>query len=254
MVWSLAYSPDGRRLAIGQQGGIDGLGSVLRVWDVAGKREVISMARPSAYRCVAFSPDGKRLAAGTFDCVVEIYKTEGDVAMLEGFWRDLGEPINALAFLPNGLLVAGDWAGRLLFFNTPEPARRQLDPGRIFTIAVSPDGSTLAVAGQAGDINVYDVPSGRKYSTSKGHESAVESLAYSPDGKLLASAGWDHTVRLWDRSGRAVAVLKGHDRQVLCVRFSPDGKVLASSEGQTDVRHFENMPCDDQALGRRHAR
>jgi hypothetical protein len=44
MVWSLAYSPDGR-LAIGQQG-IDGLASVLRVWDLAGKSDVICMTRP----------------------------------------------------------------------------------------------------------------------------------------------------------------------------------------------------------------
>ena len=74
----------------------------------------------AAYRCVAFSPDGKKLAAGTFDCAVELYRTEGDVAMLDGFWKDLGEPINALAFLPNGggQLVAGDWAGKLLFFQS----------------------------------------------------------------------------------------------------------------------------------------
>ena len=81
---------------------------------------------------LAFSPDGKRLAAGTFDCAVEIYKTEGDVAMLDGFWRDLGEPINALAFLPNGQLVAGDWAGRLLFFDTPEPRSPTVGPWEDF--------------------------------------------------------------------------------------------------------------------------
>ena len=148
LVWSIAYSPDGRRLAIGQQG-IDGQSSALRVWDVAAKQDVFCMVRPSAYRCVAFSPDGKRLAAGTFDCAVELYRIEGDVAKLDGFWKDLGEPINALGFQRNerGDLVAGNWAGRLLFFHTPQLEGVQLDCGKIFTMAFSPDGTTLAVAG-----------------------------------------------------------------------------------------------------------
>ena len=89
LVWSLAFSPDGRRLAIGQQG-LDGQPSVLRVWDLAEKKDVMWRARPSAYRCVAFSPDGKRLVTGTFDATVEMYQMNGDVATLDGFWKELG--------------------------------------------------------------------------------------------------------------------------------------------------------------------
>jgi serine/threonine-protein kinase len=46
-VWSLAYSPDGRRLAIGQQGAPDSRYSMLRIWDVSGKKEIVSMTRPA---------------------------------------------------------------------------------------------------------------------------------------------------------------------------------------------------------------
>jgi WD40 repeat protein/tRNA A-37 threonylcarbamoyl transferase component Bud32 len=65
-VWALAYSPDGRRLAIGQIGKGE-RASFLRVWDLEKNCETAAFSRPAGFRCVAFSPDGKTLAAGSFD-------------------------------------------------------------------------------------------------------------------------------------------------------------------------------------------
>ena len=172
MVWSLAFSPDGNRLAIGQQG-IDRPPSILRIWDLAQRRDTIWYQHPVGYRSVAFSSDGRNLAAGNFDGTLTLLSMNNQHFTSE----NQGSPINSLVFIPNSAVIAaGDWDGWVRFHG-PDPIanRRPLKyPARIWALAVSPDGSTLAVGGEANSIHVYDVATRRLKATLEGHTHAVK--------------------------------------------------------------------------------
>jgi WD40 repeat protein/beta-lactamase regulating signal transducer with metallopeptidase domain len=118
----------------------------------------------------------------------------------------------------------------------------------VLALAYSPDGSTLASAGDDAVVLLRDVASGGVLGRLQGHTDAVSCLAFSPDGKTLATGSYDQTVRLWDvPSRRARATLAGHTNWVFSVAFSPDGKVLASAGHDKMVRVWDVLTGGETA-------
>jgi WD40 repeat protein len=82
------------------------------------------------------------------------------------------------------------------------------DTGKIYAMALSPDGKWLAAGGflHKSDyplrhaIRLYDFASGELKALLKGHEKVVSALAFSPDGMRLISGSFDETAILWDVS------------------------------------------------------
>ncbi len=110
----------------------------------------------------------------------------------------------------------------------------------VLALACSPDGKTLASAGEDSAVVLRDPATGAVRARLGGHVDAVTCLAYSPDGSTLASGGYDRTVRLRDgATGRERAVLRGHTQWVFALAFSPDGRQIASAGSDRTVRLWD---------------
>jgi WD40 repeat protein len=158
--------------------------------------DTLEDARPSAYSNVAFSPDGKTLACG--DLVIT---PKGESVSSVKLW-DVAER-KVIATLQGGGL--GD--------------------GGKFTVAFSPDGKTLAVAGA--DLTLWDLATRTEKATFKGRGTAV----FSRDWRMFATVQ-DTTVRLWEAAtGKERLSLAGHQGAIFSLAFSPDGKLLACGSG-----------------------
>ncbi len=116
--------------------------------------------------------------------------------------------------------------------------------GLVHAVALSPDGKTLASAGDDRLIRLWDPTGGKALGTLEGHAAAVRCLAFSPDGKTLASGGADKLICLWDvsaagRAGTKPMQLPGHTDMVMSLAYSPDGKMLVSGGWDSTARAWD---------------
>ncbi len=157
---------------------------------------------------LVFSPDGKQLVSGSSDKTVRLWDVEacGEIAILP-----MDEPRipMGVTFSPCGNLIAGGmdnkirlWcAKQLTILHTIPQSENNM---RTYALAFSPCGKYLASGTwwQPGmekmAIRIWDVATGENIHTFWGHNSDVQSLAFSPNGTMLASSGFDGTILVWD--------------------------------------------------------
>jgi WD40 repeat protein len=242
---SVAFSPDGKLLALGDTNG------EIHLWQMP---EATLLRTSKEYGSIvlsaAFSPDGKTLATGASNGTIRCW----DVSSwsIRQILQGNTSTVLGVAFSPDGKMLASsigdgtvrfwDWSnGRcLLTLPAHQSQAHEAQLSRRASLAFSPQGKILASGGDGGTLKLWDVETGECLKMFESDSPQIRSVAFSPDGKTIASGGDDCAIGLWDiNTGEVLRICSGHSQIVVSAAFSPDGHILASCSEDRTVRLWE---------------
>jgi len=243
-VRSVAYSPDGRRLASGSADG------TVRIWDMLTGEETMPPLRSGdgAVHCVAFTHNGQHVVSGTAGSNLHIWNIQtgrAEMAPLRGHagW------VWALALSPDGRLIASgseDKSVRLWNATTGQAVSVLTGhTGSVRAVAFTSDGYTLASGAEDYTVRLWNVrtyePQREPLRVSYGH---LLCIALSPDDQFVAVGfhqgqgsyhkpgdHWGQVIRIWNVStGQEIGAPLKTGCVVADLAFAPDGLCLASTD------------------------
>jgi WD40 repeat protein len=241
-IFSLAYSPDGRLIALGGY-------KEVKLIDAATRKQIAVLGgHAETVRSVAFSSDGRRLAAaggvagGKGQVKIWDLETRSATVTIDGH----DDAVYAVAFSPDGKTVATCSYDKLvkLWDAAAGSETRSLKDhiDAVYALQFVPDGSRLISGAADRTIKIWDTATGERLFTLGEPTDGINTLAVHPSGTMIAAAGLDKSIRVWEleaNSGRLLQSQIAHEDAILKLAWSPDGSVLVSASADKTIKVFE---------------
>ncbi len=235
----ISWSPDGGVLAAGCEDG-----GVLLTDAVTGLPLRTLRGHHGRVYAVRYAPGGQLLFTAASDGTLRGWNpVTGDCVMTV----ELSDSGGVWPLAVGRSMVAAGTEDGIVRLIEPRTGRiRQkltCSPGLVYTVAFSPDGGQVATGDSAGDVTLWDVPSGEPVHRFQVPGRPVFRVAFSPDGSLLACGDASGTISLWDAdSGVRHAELTGHTARVYSLSFHPQQQpLLASGDVDGGVRLWDTL-------------
>ncbi|KAF8751703.1 WD40 repeat-like protein [Rhizoctonia solani] len=271
-VQSLAFSPDGSRLACGLMGRrvcllsrvlFDGLhlasGSsdkTVRVWDVQTGQPVGTPfeGHTGPVLSVCSCPTDSRIASGSLDKSIRVWDPQTGQTVLGPLTGHSGY-VSCVAFSHNGAFIAsGSFDNTIRVYDT-RTGKTVLGPleghtSHITSVIFSPDSTRLFSCSYDGTVrvwNVQDIHTSNPLPTASPLSSPISSIRYSRSGTRVVSGSQDGSIHVWDvATGQLVlGPLHGHERDVESVGYSADDRYIASGSRDRTLRIWDGLTGQD---------
>lgn len=252
-VRSLAFAPDGKKIATG------GDDNLIQLWSAGGQPMETLTGHGGPVASLAFTANGS-LLSGSADQKAILWSVQPawNLAAVLGAKPDntldvtmspFVDRVLSLAFSPDGQLLAtggGDpsRSGELMLWTvaTRQIAKTIADAhsDTVYDLEFSYDGQFLVSGAADKFVKVFNVASGQIVRSYEGHTSHVLGVAFKADGSLLASGGADNAIKIWNvETGEQARTINNYAKQVTAIGFVGVSDIVVSGGGDKTVR-FHN--------------
>ncbi len=241
--FDVAFSPDGRTLALGESNDSTDGSRAAVAWDVETGKQRFATGEHYGFHiyAITWSPDGKTVATGGHDRILRFW--DGSTGSQKGLSGNMSSQVVILKYSPDGTTIAVVASARtndqhhsasirLLDNRTGAPVGPEwaFETG-VWDLAFSPDGQTVAIGLSDGSTQIRALPHANPFGKPIDILAGPTALDATAEGRMAIGSGSGEVLVAEPASDRFSVLTRARGRGIWGVKFGPDGKTLAIGVG-----------------------